>query len=318
MRDERSDTNDVSTDRRSAPSRGRADVPSGSRRAVLKGVVGASTALGIGLPGSAAARQESDAAETPTASVSLRDQPSDGNIVVVDTVRLPAGGYVGIHSESLFRGDVEVSMIGVSDYLEAGVHDAVAIDLFDLEGIEFEEGHLTADQLLLASPHRETTGNEVNEFAATGGEADGPYTSAGAPVVDIGYVTVDADSDVATVSFRNQRVDGRTVTVDTVTLSDGGFVALHDATTFQDDLAASVVGVSRALGYGIHTDVEVDLFADAPAEPSSGTARPLVAVPHRDTNGNEAFDFIESAGDLDGPYVSDGRPVAAFGFVVPT
>lgn len=44
---------------------------------------------------------------------------------------------------------------------------------------------------------------------------------AGAPIVDMGHMTVIENGNVASVSFRNQHAEGDTVTVAAVTLSDG-------------------------------------------------------------------------------------------------
>lgn len=290
--------------------------PVGSRRSLLKSAVAASAVFGVGLTGTAGSVSARDGTEEASADVVLRDQPTDGRIVVAESVRLPDGGYVGIHWTLSSGSDDGFSILGTSEYLEAGEHEIVAIEMFDLEGVDFEVGHLLDDDYLLAVPHRETTGNEVNEFAATSGEEDVPYTEDGAPIADMGYATVIEDEAVANVSFRNQRAEGATVTVDTVTLSDGGFVALHDATAFEDDLTASVVGVSQHLGYGIHEEVEVRLFSQATGvRVASGSPRPVVAVPHLDTNENEAFDFLETGAGEDGPYLREDRPVTDYGFV---
>ena len=62
-------------------------------------------------------------------------------------------------------------------------------------------------------------------------------------------------------------------------------------------------GTSAYLEAGSHSDIEVSL--DAPYE-SDGT---VIAMPHQDTNGNEAYDFVSSDGADDGPYTADGAAV---------
>jgi PGF-CTERM protein len=111
-------------------------------------------------------------------------------------------------------------------------------------------------------------------------------------------------SVTATVSVSGQS-GSETVVVDSVTLADGGFVTVHDGSLQDGDVFESVRGTSTYLGPGTHTDVEVTL--DDPYE-ASGTA---IAMPHRDTNGNEAYDFVRSSGGNDGPYTADGAVVAA-------
>ena len=97
-----------------------------------------------------------------------------------------------------------------------------------------------------------------------------------------------------------QTTDGSTVTVDSATLSRGGFVTIHDGTLLEGEVIGSVRGTSDYLKAGSHSDVEVSL--DDPYE-EDGTA---IAMAHRDTNGNQEYDFVDSEGESDGPYVTDG------------
>jgi PGF-CTERM protein len=79
-------------------------------------------------------------------------------------------------------------------------------------------------------------------------------------------------------------------------------VTIHDS-TLQDDPFGSVRGTSEYLDEGDHSDISVTL--DDPIE-ESGT---LIAMPHLDTNGNEAYDFVTSDGAEDSPYTANGSAV---------
>lgn len=112
-------------------------------------------------------------------------------------------------------------------------------------------------------------------------------------------VTVDdgepAPADRTSVTFTDQTSDGSSVVIDEAALASGGFVAVHDAT-------GAVIGASAFLDAGIHRTVGIDL---ALAE-----TQVLVAVAHADTNENGAFDFVDSEGREDGPYLDDrGEPI---------
>jgi hypothetical protein len=120
------------------------------------------------------------------------------------------------------------------------------------------------------------------------------------------------DSD-ASVTFENGTTDGETVTVESVTVPDGGFVAIHDASLLDDEVVSSVVGVSTYLEPGTHEDVEITLF-----EGVDGTTfdqerleeeSTLIAMPHRDTDGDEEYDFVQNEGGNDGPYTQDGEAI---------
>jgi PGF-CTERM protein len=221
-----------------------------------------------------------------SASVDMDAQSSDGRTVTVDRVDLSEGGFVTVHDSSLFAGAVEGSILGTSDYLEAGVHEDVQVTL---------DTPANESQVLVPMAHRDTNGNEAYDFP----EADGPYTADGGAVVDTAPVSVSASVEISAQS------GGETVVVDSVTLANGGFVTIHDGRIQDGAVFESVRGTSAYLGPGTHTDVEIAL--DTPYD-ETGTA---VAMPHRDTNGNEAYDFVTSEGENDGPYTAGGAVVAA-------
>jgi hypothetical protein len=117
----------------------------------------------------------------------------------------------------------------------------------------------------------------------------------------------------ASVTFNNQTTDGTTVMVESVTLSDSGFVAIHNASLLNGDEYGSVVGVSEPLSAGTHEDVEVTLF-DVPGQSfAKGTtleeSQTLIAMPHLDNNRNDVYDFITSNGVNDSPYTEAGSAV---------
>jgi len=123
--------------------------------------------------------------EGATASVSISDQDSDGSEVTVDSAQLSEGGFVVIHDSSLLEGEVEGSVIGSSDYLEAGSHDDITVTLD-----EPMEENFTA----IAMPHQDTNDNEAYDFP----DADGPYTQNGSAVTASANVTVSAEEPTET------------------------------------------------------------------------------------------------------------------------
>ena len=135
------------------------------------------------------------------ATVEFEDQESTGTTVTVDNVTLPRDGYVAIHNDSLLDGDAVGSVIGVSDYLEAGTYEDLTVDLYDVPGADFNESELTENQTLIAMPHEETTGDESYDFVSSNGTDDGPYTADGAAVTDDANITIvndTADNETAT------------------------------------------------------------------------------------------------------------------------
>jgi PGF-CTERM protein len=217
------------------------------------------------------------------AGVHIHDQESAGNAVTVATVDLSEDGFVTIHDSSLTAGATFDSVRGVA-FLEAGLHENVTVTL---------DEPLRTTQPVYAMPHEDTNDDDEYDFVTSDGEADGPFTADGNIVLEGADVTVRSQT-----TFDDQMVSGDTVTVDSTTLHDGGFVTIHGPSLAEGKLFASVLGTSEYLASGTHEDVEITLD-EAPA--TDGT---LFAMPHEDTNDNEAYDFVTSEGAEDGPYTA--------------
>jgi hypothetical protein len=128
--------------------------------------------------------------------VTFEDQTSNGTAVNVSSVTLPEDGYVTIHNDSLLEGDVTESVIGVSEYLDAGTHENVTVTLFNVSGADFNttDGQsmtLEEDQSLIAMPHVEDSGNETYDFVSSEGADDAPFTADGVAVTERAFVTVE-------------------------------------------------------------------------------------------------------------------------------
>ncbi|NHN47055.1 hypothetical protein G9464_05515 [Halostella sp. JP-L12] len=141
----------------------------------------------------------------PTANVSFENQTSNGSTVVVDSVNSSNGTFVAIHDATLLEGNVIGSVIGVSEYLEQGEHENVSVELFNVSGADFAESELTENQTLIAMPHLDTNENGTYDFVATEGAEDGPYVNeTGAPVLDDGFVTIEAAEENVTNVTENE------------------------------------------------------------------------------------------------------------------
>ena len=117
----------------------------------------------------------------------------------------------------------------------------------------------------------------------------------------------------ANVTFVDQSSNGTTVVVESVTMSEGGFVTIHNDSLSSDPFN-SVVGVSGYLPAGTHENVTVTLFEGVPGATFAENAslednETLIAMPHLDSNGNGTYDFVATSGSADGPYVGEGGAV---------
>lgn len=103
----------------------------------------------------------------------------------------------------------------------------------------------------------------------------------------------------ASIEFEDQTGDGTSVTIDRVSLSEGGFVVVADGT-------GTIVGTSDYLESGEHENVTVEQREDGDGE----LLGLLTATVHQDTTDDETFAFEETDGEEDKPYVEDGYPVS--------
>jgi PGF-CTERM protein len=118
-------------------------------------------------------------------------------------------------------------------------------------------------------------------------------------VADRATGSVTYEYNDARTTFGNQSTTGETVTVPSVTLSEGGFVAVQNVSGVSPD---EVRGHSDYLEAGQHTDVTVRL--DEPLT----TADELVAQAYTDANGDRRYEFARSGGEEDFPYLNrDGN-----------
>lgn len=126
--------------------------------------------------------------EAQTASVTFEQQTSNGTAVVVNTVTAPEGGFVVVHDTGLLQGNVTESIVGTSEFIEAGTQENVTIEL---------DEPLNESQRLIAVVYRDSNDNQEFEYVSSGRTADGPYTQPDGPqaINDIANVTVENDEE---------------------------------------------------------------------------------------------------------------------------
>ena len=109
----------------------------------------------------------------------------------------------------------------------------------------------------------------------------------------------------AAVSMPNQSVDWQlnAVTIEQAGLPKGGFIGIHDARFLDGERVKSLRGVTEYLEPGTVGPMNITL-----EEPyrSNGTA---VAVVYTDTDSQRTFEYAETGGTADQPYLSDETPV---------
>lgn len=110
---------------------------------------------------------------------------------------------------------------------------------------------------------------------------------------DIANGSVTYEYNGANVTFEDQSTTGETVTISSVTLSEGGFVAVQNSSGASDD---AIRGASTYLSAGTHEDVTVQL------DPAIESDTELVVQAYTDANGDRRFEYDSSGGEEDLPY----------------
>lgn len=119
------------------------------------------------------------------------------------------------------------------------------------------------------------------------------------------------------INITNQTTNGSVVTVQSVTLSQPGYVALHTS-SYADDLvgpSVSVIAVSDRLSAGTHRNVTINI-SHAPAGNAPGLnqsqlkeTQTLVAAVYADSNSNQRYDYVYSFGEVDTLVRTNSDPV---------
>lgn len=114
-----------------------------------------------------------------------------------------------------------------------------------------------------------------------------------------------AQEEEASVVFAEQTIDGTSLTIESATLPEGGFISVQKPSLAGEEWGRQheldyfelvVLGATEYLEPGTHENVELESFQQL--EESN---RYQVML-HPDTNGSESFDFIDSKGEEDFGY----------------
>jgi len=249
--------------------------------------------------------------------------------ILEDSFSAAIGNNVqGFEVESIEIGGISEATVTVEDNVatvDAQI-EFIALDGVEAEQVTFDgsasaagavDGMLTAGSLNAES----TTVSELSVGSLTIGSAEAaPPDETPAdndtetPTDNETETPVDNDTEMtsASVTFEDQTSDGTTVVVESVEMSEGGFVAIHNDTLLEGDAVGSVVGVSDYLEPGPHENVTVTLFdVEGANVDESDLTETLIAMPHEDTDDSnqEVYDFVSTDGDADGPYLEDGEAV---------
>jgi hypothetical protein len=245
-----------------------------------------------------AAAPAASAQASNNSTIVLSSQTSNGTMVTVESVTLPDGGFVSVHNASLTPPQNESieSIIGVTEYLDAGTHQEVEVVL---------DTPISQNQTVIAKAARDTNGNQTFDVRRSQGFQDTAYSSNGSAVTDRATIRIQNATSFAnnsSVTLRNQSIAGTNVTVRSVTVPNGGFVVIHGSALLppKNQTVDSIRGVSGYLDPGVHQNVTVELNQTLDGNTT------LIAAPYRDTNNNQTFEFVESEGANDTPYAPNG------------
>ena len=106
-----------------------------------------------------------------------------GDTLVVDGSSFPeGGGFIVLHDQDELQNQGAIaSIVGVSEYLEPGIHNEVEVAL---------DEDISSTATIGAMPHADTDGDQTYDFQSSGGATDGPYTLNGSAIIDFGTLTI--------------------------------------------------------------------------------------------------------------------------------
>jgi hypothetical protein len=268
----------------------------------------------IGANGSENGTQSQNTTST-NATVEFANQTTNGSTVTVQSVTLPTSGFVVLDSTGpAEEGILEESAIAVSQRLSAGTHRNVTlrVNRSPPGGLVNRStlNHTGTYEVVL---YQDSNNNSRFEYITSERSADKPFIigsgSSARLAADGARITIpqpQTPTPTASIRFTDQSVTDSTVTVRSVTLPDGGFVVIHDGRYSRGgDPLQTIVGHSRYLPAGTHRNVSVVL--SKPVQQS----QTFVAIPSRDTNGNQTYDYVRSDGFQDVPYTDENGPISA-------
>jgi hypothetical protein len=144
----------------------------------------------------------------------------------------------------------------------------------------------TTEEEETTTTEEETTTTTEEEEEETTTMTDGEDTDGGS-----GGGSDGEEEPTASVTFEDQDSEGVSVVVQNASLSDGGYLVIHDE-------SGAVRGHSAYLDPGDHSNVDVSL------EDPIASTQTLLAMAHVD-DGDQTYEFP----DADGPYTAGGAPV---------
>jgi hypothetical protein len=261
---------------------------------------------------------------TSDGSVTLKNQSSPtGKNVTVANVTLPKGGFVGIHGDGYSFGQVQLSLVTTSRYLEPGSYQNLTIAVDNgVPGGFANTSRFDGTQNITARLYTDSNSNQHFDYLLSS-DSDEPYRSGEESVVDSANLVIEGTRGSpnwtipqASINFTDQVSNGRTVVVGQARLPDGGFLIVHDSRYLppENETFNSTIGVSDYLQPNeTVNNVPIKLF-NVPGRSMGNqttlrTNATLVVQASRDTNDDQSYDYIRSEGIEDQPYTNNSMIV---------
>ena len=267
----------------------------------------------------AAGQTQTQAQNQSNPSITFTNQTINGSEVAVESVTLPTSGFVVLDlSGAGIEGVLEEDAVAISEQLSAGTHQNVTIPVNQSPpGGVANRTSLNNTGNYEVIVYEDSNNNSRFEYLTSGTSIDQPFIVGSGTqerlVTDSARLTIRGSRGdpnatpipSASIQFNDQQTDGSIVSVGSVTLPQGGFVVVHGKQYLQpqNDPVTSAIGLSTYLPAGTHQNVTIAL-----TNGSVHQRQTLVAIPSRDTNRNQTYDYVTSGGFRDVPY-TDGEPI---------
>lgn len=236
----------------------------------------------------------------PMGTLMVDDQVLRNNVVNVTSIELDRSGYLVVHaSNEAGDGPMVPEIISLPVYLEAGEYTNVEVPLK-------EDSDINAGETVWVMLHTDTGTEEEYEFDGSNGfdmpitDAEGNVVVAPVEITDVTMVAI-----TGSLTVIDQPVVDNQLMVETVTLSESGWVVVHASNEAGDGpMVPEIISEPMYLEAGIHEDVMVT-FSESADVSVDDTVWVML---HNDTGVADLYEF-DGMNGLDLPIVVDGNVV---------
>lgn len=214
---------------------------------------------------------------TPSQTLTVSDQISNRNSIVVSEVKVDQAGWVVVHRDNGNNGPVVPAIISTPKALAAGTNTNVKVEIPNVS--------LTDGEKLWVMVHTDD-GDGMYEFD-TDQSVDGPV------MVDGNVLMTDIELSSPKITANNQTIMNNQMVIERVEAAVDGWLVIHHYNNNPNDpqylagLSIEPIAGKVAVSAGVNTNLTINLSSDS----TYSAGYKLYPMLHIDGDGNSTYDF---------------------------